>query len=92
MIFLVGPGFEPLALQHDLSLGTRFEPLPLQHDLFVCAGFDSLALIAIFRPVVSLAYVNLIMTPIKNWAVARARRLLPHDSTFSPESNLGNIT
>ena len=35
MIFLVGPGFEPL---------------PVQHDYFVGPGFSSLALIFCFRP------------------------------------------
>ncbi len=43
MIFLVGP---------------EFEPLPLQQDLLVGLGFNSLALIAWFRPTVSLAYVK----------------------------------
>ena len=57
-IFLVSPGFEPLALQHNLSVGTGFEPLPLQHDLFVGPGFNSLALIACFWPVVALAYIT----------------------------------
>ena len=57
-IFLVGPGFEPLALQHNLSVGTGFEPLPLQHDLFVGPGFNSLTLIACFRSILSLADVS----------------------------------
>jgi len=55
---LVGPGFKPLALQHDCFVGPGFEPLSLQHDHFVGPGFDSLALIVCFRPVVSLAYVR----------------------------------
>ncbi len=42
-IILVGPGFEPLTLQHDL---------------FVGPGFNSLVLITCFMPVVSLAYVT----------------------------------
>ena len=41
MIFLVGPGFEPLILKHDLLVGPG--------DPIVC-----------FRPVVSVAYVNLV--------------------------------
>ena len=41
MIFPVGPGFEPLALQHNLFEGLGPKPLPLQHDLFVGPGFDS---------------------------------------------------
>ncbi len=45
-IFSGGPGFKPLALQHNLFAGPGFEPLPVQHDLFVGPGFDSLALIA----------------------------------------------
>ena len=45
------------ALQMIFFVGLGFEPLPLQHDLFVGPGFDSLALIACFRPIVSLAYV-----------------------------------
>ena len=40
-------------------MGPGFKPLLLQHDLFVGPGFDSLALIAYFWPVVSLAYVTL---------------------------------
>ncbi len=64
MIFLVSPGFKPLVLQHDLSVGTGFKPLPLHHDLFVGPGFDSLALIAHFRPSVSLAHV----TPPLEWS------------------------
>ncbi len=43
MIFLVGPGFKPLPVQHDLSVGP---------------GFGSLALIACFRLGVSLACIT----------------------------------
>ena len=55
-IFSIGPGFEPLALHTIFFVGQGIEPLPLQHNLFVGPGFGSLALIACFRPGVSLAY------------------------------------
>ena len=45
-IFLVHPGFEPLALHMIIFVGLGFEALPMQHNLFVGPGFDSLALIA----------------------------------------------
>ena len=57
-IFLVGPGFEPLALHAIFFVGPGFDSLTLQHDLFVGPGFDSLAMIACFRPGVSLAYAS----------------------------------
>ena len=40
-IFLVGPGFEPLALHGIFFVGPGFDSLALQHDLFVGPGFDS---------------------------------------------------
>ncbi len=52
------PGFEPLALNMIFFVGPGFKPLPLQHSLFVGPRFNSLALIACFWPVVSLAYVR----------------------------------
>ena len=42
-IFLVGPGFEPLALHTIYFVGPGFDSLTLQHDLFVGPGFDSQA-------------------------------------------------
>ena len=57
-IFLVGPGFEPLALHTIYFVGPGFEPLPMQYYLFVGLGFGSLALIAHFRPGVNLAYIT----------------------------------
>ena len=48
MIFLIGPGFKPLALHRIYFVGPGFETLPMQHDLFVGPGFNSLALIACF--------------------------------------------
>ena len=39
--FLVGPGFEPLALHAIFFVGPGFDSLTLQHDLFVGPGFDS---------------------------------------------------
>ncbi len=42
----------------SIFMGPGFESLPMQHDLFVGPGFDSQALIAQFRPGVSLAYVT----------------------------------
>ena len=40
-IVLVGPGFEPLALQMIYFVGPGFNSLTLQHFLFVGPGFDS---------------------------------------------------
>ena len=60
-IFLVGPGFKPLTLQHDLFVGPGFKPLALLHDLFVGPGFDSLALIAYFRPVCILGLCHVVV-------------------------------
>ncbi len=40
-IFLVGPGFEPLASHAIFFVGPRFDSLTLQHDLFVSPGFNS---------------------------------------------------
>ena len=40
-IFLVSPGFEPLALQAIFFVGPGFNSLTLQHDVFVVPGFDS---------------------------------------------------
>ena len=39
--FLVGPGFEPLALHAIFFVGPGFDSMALQHDLFVGPGFDS---------------------------------------------------
>ncbi len=47
-IFLVGPGFEPLALHTIFFVGPGFDSLTLQHDLFVGPGFDSLVRTARF--------------------------------------------
>ena len=58
-IFLACPGFKPIAMQNDHSVGTGFEPLFLQHNLFVGPGLNSLPLIAGFRPLISLAQVSL---------------------------------
>ncbi len=57
-IFLVGPGFEPLALHMIFFLGPGFDSLTLQHDLFVGPGFDSQNRSPVFRPVVFVAYVT----------------------------------
>ena len=57
-IFLVGPGFEPLALHAIFFVGPGFDSLTLQHDLFVGPGFDSRTRSPVFRPVVSVAYVT----------------------------------
>ena len=48
-IFLVGPGFEPLALHMIFFVGPGFDSLTLQHDLFVGPGFDSRTLITCFQ-------------------------------------------
>ncbi len=55
--FLVGPGFEPLALHAIFFVGPGFDSLTLQHNLFVDPGFDSRTRSPVFRPVVSVAYV-----------------------------------
>ena len=57
-IFLVGPGFEPLALHAIFFVGPGFDSLTLQHDLFVGPGFDSRTRSPVFRPIVSVAYVT----------------------------------
>ena len=57
-IFLVGPGFEPLALHAIFFVGPGFDSLALQHDLFVGPGFDSRTRSSVFGPVVSVAYVT----------------------------------
>ena len=41
-----------------ISVGPGFDPLDLQHNLFVGPGFNFLALIACFRPIASLTYVS----------------------------------
>ncbi len=59
MIFLVGPGFKPLALHMIFFVGPGFDSLTLQHDLFVGTGFDSRTRSLVYRPVVSGTYVAL---------------------------------
>ena len=46
-------------LARDLFVGPGFDSLALQHDLFVGPGFDSRTRSPVFRPIVSVAYVNL---------------------------------
>ena len=57
-IFFVGPGFDSLTLHMIFFVGPGFDSLTLQHDLFVGPGFDSRTRSPVFRPVVSVAYVT----------------------------------